>query len=89
MYSMVSNTISSIDKWTAPVTQGMPAIATITGLFIATMAICDKESSVSAGVGFVGVSLGALTIYSPKCGRLASSVVILSVAIWVAVTDNS
>lgn len=82
---MLSNTVTSIDKWAMPVTIGMPALVTLAGAVFLTKSFADKESGNRMIIGIIATSLGALSLYSPKCGRLASAVSLVSIAVLIGV----
>ncbi len=88
MVSAISRAINSIDRWTMPVTKGMPAIATLGGAMFLTRSIVNNEGKNKMAVGIIGTSLGAISLYSPRVGRLASSIALLSVAILAGIHKN-
>ena len=85
MLSTLSNTVASIDKWAMPVTIGMPALVTLAGAVFLSNSIANKEGGNRMIVGIIATSLGTLSLYSPKCGRLASTVSLVVVGVLIGV----
>ena len=84
MFSALSYTVNFIDRWTMHITKGMPAIATLVGVVLLSESIYKKSDDSKRVVGIIGLSIGAITLYSPRIGRLVSAVSLISTAVLMA-----